>query len=94
MSNKIIDKDKLYAFEIIGELEDLYINKLGDNGSPEIRQRLEPLRNSINFIRDTYKLDDDSEYLYNQYVKGIRYSIIYTDVIEKINEESKLDDIA
>jgi hypothetical protein len=88
MEDLSIDKNKLYALEIIGELEDIYISKISQDDSELNRQKLEPLRKSINFIRDEYKLDDKAEYLYSQYIKGLRYSIIYSDIMEQLKNDN------
>jgi len=93
MEDYNINKDQLHALEILGELEDLYISKISQSESNETRIRLEPLRKCINFLREQYSLDDKAEYLYSQYVKGLRYGIIYSDIIEKLKNESKEDDI-
>ena len=87
MEDLTIDKEKLYALEILGELEDLYISKITQDGAD--REKLEPLRKSINYIREAYALDDKAEYLYSQYVKGIRYSIIYADLIEQLKNQDE-----
>jgi hypothetical protein len=92
MEDLNIDKDKLHALEVLGELEDLYIGKISQNDNDSTRQRLEPLRKCINYLRDEYQLDDKAEYLYGQYVKGIRYGIIYSDIIEQLKNESTNDE--
>lgn len=88
MEDLTIDKQKLYALEIIGELEDLYITKISQEDTELNRQKLEPLRKSINFLREEYELDDKAEYLYSQYVKGLRYSIIYSDIMEQLKNDN------
>lgn len=89
MEDYKIDRDKLYALEIMSELEDLYISKIMEDENA--RQKIEPLRKCINFIRESYEIDDKAEYLYSQYVKAIRYNIIYSDIIDQMenNEQEK-----
>ncbi len=87
MEDLIIDKNKLYALEIISELEDSYISKISQDDTELNRQKLEPLRKSINFIREEYELDDKAEYLYSQYIKGLRYSILYSDIMKQFKND-------
>jgi hypothetical protein len=88
MEDLKIDRDKLFALEILNELEDSYINKINEGTN---RDNIEPLRKCINYLRDEYQLDDKAEYLYSQYVKGLRFSVIYADVIEQMNKQEQND---
>lgn len=88
MEDLTIDKNKLYALEILSELEDLYITKISQEDNELNRQKLEPLRKSINFIREEYELDDKAEYLYSQYIKGLRYSVLYSDIMEQLKNDN------
>jgi len=88
MEDLTIDKNKLYALEILSELEDLYITKITQEDNELNRQKLEPLRKSINFIREEYELDDKAEYLYSQYIKGLRYSVLYSDIMQQLKNDN------
>jgi hypothetical protein len=88
MDDLTIDKNKLYALEILSELEDMYITKITQEDNELNRQKLEPLRKSINFIREEYELDDKAEYLYSQYIKGLRYSVLYSDIMQQLKNDN------
>jgi len=88
MEDLTIDKNKLYALEILSELEDMYITKITQEDNELNRQKLEPLRKSINFIREEYELDDKAEYLYSQYIKGLRYSVLYSDIMQQLKNDN------
>ena len=88
MDDLTIDKNKLYALEILSELEDMYITKISQEDNELNRQKLEPLRKSINFIREEYELDDKAEYLYSQYIKGLRYSVLYSDIMQQLKNDN------
>jgi hypothetical protein len=68
----------------------MYINRISTEGDNiENRNRLEPIRTSINHIKEKYEIEDDIRSTYDRYIRLMRASLIYKDVIENINEDER-----
>lgn len=81
---------QINACEFLIELEDIYMQRLIEEGdSEEVRLRLQPIRDCINHIKEVYKIEDDIRTEYDRHSRLIRASIIYKDIIKNINNENE-----
>jgi hypothetical protein len=85
-----ITQEQINACQLLVELEDMYINRISsEDDNIENRSKLEPLRISINHIKETYNIEDDIRSTYDRYIRLMRASLIYKDILENINEDGR-----
>jgi hypothetical protein len=84
-----ITEEQINACQLLIELEDMYINRIMEDGdSDSIRIKLQPIRHSINSLKETYNIEDDIRSMYDRYTRLMRASIIYKDILDNINNSN------
>ena len=79
-----ISEDQIYACETLILLEDQYLTGLNKD---ESRVKLEPIRKCIAHLKSEYGISDDVRSSYDRYIRLMRANVIYSDLINQLNND-------
>lgn len=82
--------DQIRAIENLDKIEELYLNELSQmEDNDENRIKIEPMRETILFLKEKYKITPDIRTDYYKYVQAIRDSYIYADQLKKLKSTNE-----
>ena len=88
-----ITLEQIYAVECLSAIEDLYLAEIDAGDNIEVRKRIEPLRECIEFLMAKYKIDETVRADFMKYVQTLRLKNIYEDKLQKMTKETKSDEL-